>query len=207
MKESVIHNLLDKIVHQLSADLPQVIAILQERLLIIDPTAVDVFHHQDMDCSKLLIKLRSPDKIHILVPAGKLLHVRCLGQEVHLIPRDRPHLIKHKIQVRHPLDADRRKELHRLVEQGDIPRHRLIDTFPLYFYDNVLTCAQDRPVHLGNRSRALRHRIDLREYSLPRPAIGLLDHPYNFFVRHWSHIGTEFHQFIAVALREDIRVH
>ena len=167
MEKPVVHNLLNIIVYQLASDLLQIIAPGQQRLFIVNAAAVDILHYEYMDSGILLVQNRSSHKGHILIPPGKLLHIGGFCQEIHLISCDRPHLIQNKIQICHALDTDRRKKFHRFVEKGNIPGHLFINALSLDFYHDLLPGSQNRCVHLGNGSRALRLLFNGRKHSLP----------------------------------------
>ena len=167
MEKPIVHNLLNIVVYQLASDLLQIIALSQQRLLVVNPAAIDIFHYKYMDGGVLLVQNRSPHKSHILIPSGKLLHIGCLCQKVHLVSSDRPHLVQNKIQICHSLDTDRRKKFYCFMKKGNIPGHLFINALSLDFYHDLLPGSQNRCVHLGNGSRALRLLFNGRKHSLP----------------------------------------
>ena len=207
MEEPIVHHLFNIVIHQLAADLFQIVALGQQRLLVVNSAPVNKLHHKHMDGGVLLVQNRSSYKRYILVPAGEFFHIGSLCQKVHLIPCDRPHLIQDKIQIGHALDTDRRKKFHRFMKEGNISGHFFINALSLDFYYDLLPGFQNRCMHLGNGSRALRLLLNGREHSLPGAAVGLFNYIQYFLKRHWRHFRPEPHQLIAVALRKNIRMH
>ena len=48
MEKAIYHNLLNKIINELTADLIQIIAVFLKILLIINGKAIDILHHNNM---------------------------------------------------------------------------------------------------------------------------------------------------------------
>ena len=75
MEKSVIHDLLDIIVHELRSYLLQIVSFFQKTLFFMDPKSINILHHQDMGRCIFFKKSRCPNKGDVLIFSGKLLHI------------------------------------------------------------------------------------------------------------------------------------
>ena len=206
MEKAILHDLPDIIVHQLAADLLQIVTVIGQGCFVIYGKTIDILHHQHMLCRILPVQLRRYHKGHVFIVAGKFLHIGSLGEEIHLLLCHRPHLIKHHVKIYQFFDAHRWKQLDCLVHHGDISRHQFIDARTLYLDNYGFSCLQNGMMYLRNRSRPQWFFVQFFKNLLPRTAKGLQQYLFHLGKRHRCHIGTQPHQLIAVLLWQNVRM-
>ena len=207
MEKAVIHHLLDEVVDVLRPDLMKIVAALRQSFPVIDGHAFHILHHKNTARRILVVESRAGHIGDALVVSGKLLHVGGFLQEIHLLLGNAPELIQDHVQIHQILQiADRGHQMNQPVQQTDVSCHDIIDALSLHLDDNVLTGFQHRLVHLRDGRRPKRRRIDGGKNLAPALAIGAVDDLLHHLKRHWRNLRIQLHQFVAVALRENVRV-
>ena len=99
VEKAVLHDLPNVVIRQLCADFRRVVAARQQRLAVVDGDAVDALHHQHVRRGPFAVEHRGGDERHVRVEGAEALKVGRLGQKIHFLLRDDPHLIQHLIEV------------------------------------------------------------------------------------------------------------
>ena len=114
VEEAVFHDLLDIIVDQLAADLPQIVPLSQKALLVIHWASAYVLHDQHTGCRVFMVELGAADILDSLIVAGELLHIGGFLEEVHLLLRRGPQLVQNHVKIYNVLKtSDRRQDADR----------------------------------------------------------------------------------------------
>ena len=85
VEEAVVDHLLGVVVHQLGADLAEIVAGLLEALRLVDRDALHEVHHHDVTRAEGGKRPRARDVRAVGVVAPELLERACLHEEVRLL--------------------------------------------------------------------------------------------------------------------------
>ena len=136
-----------------------------------------------------MIEMGDPHIFDPGVVAGKLIYIGRLFEEIHLLPRDSPHLIQDHVQIHDILDpAYRRHQFYQPVKESYVPGHGVVDSFSLHLDHHIFSGFEDSSVNLGNGGGTQRLLFNGRENLVPVLPIGPVDDLLHFRKRHGRHI-------------------
>ena len=208
MEEAVVDNLLDVILAEPLPKHGHIDAARAQAVEIINRHTVDVFHDEDVLRRELPIDVWARHEHVIVIEVRELFDVVGLDEEVHLLLRNRPHLVEHHVEVDDVLrmahDFD---EARRTLQEHHVARHDLIDAGALDFHDDVLARDEHGAVHLRDGGRAEHGLFDALEDLVPLAAVLLLNRLDDRLKRHRLRRTLELDELVAVFLRQEVWAH
>ena len=207
VKKAVLHDLPNVVIRQLRADFRRVVAARQQRLAVVDGDAVDALHHQYMRRGPFAVENRGGDERHVRVEGAEALKVGRLGQKIHFLLRDDPHLIQHLIEVDQTAGGGVFEHLAGALEQQDIPVHHVVDAVALHLDDDAFAAAKHGGVRLRDGGAAQCLLVKGGKDLAERAAIRAFHNGNDLLVGHRRDAAAQLFERLAVFLGQNIRAH
>ena len=208
VEEAVVEHLGGVVVHELLADLGEVVAAGGELAGVVDGYALDVVHHDHVARAERRVRLRALEELAPRVVAAELLEVAGLDEEVGLLAEGLPQLVHHALEVEELVGPHEAAEpAGERAHDGDVLGHNLLHMRPLDLDGHELARDQARLVHLGDRGGAEGVVVDGVEDVLDGAVVLGSQGREDRVAIHGLHVRAQAGELACERRRENLRAH